>query len=152
MYCKSESILKETNPEDLSAFSNKLFMEEVRVHLPIWNACVRGTCGLKLDERPAFSMNAIALATATIARYAEICICQLWLTRFHQFSSTWGQILKIKFVSTALEFVCLLSIWCNFRRKWGRTSTLKFFFGKEMPKKAIHFMFSGRRSGPPICL
>ena len=36
---KLDSILKGRTPEELVAFSNKLLSEELRVHLPFWNAC-----------------------------------------------------------------------------------------------------------------
>ena len=42
-FSKLDSILKGRTPEELVAFSNKLLLEELRVHLPFWNACVKGS-------------------------------------------------------------------------------------------------------------
>ncbi len=67
-YCRSDTVLKGNGPDDICAFSNKILVQEVRVHLPVWNACIRGACKLKIYDDPAESINIIALATATAAR------------------------------------------------------------------------------------
>ena len=66
-FCKSDTILKGRKPDELVAFSNKLLAKEVEVYLPFWNACVRGSCGEKINCGKD-AMNAVALTTATVAR------------------------------------------------------------------------------------
>ena len=38
------------NPDELAGFSNKLFMEEVRIYCPLWFNCVLGANGLWIQE------------------------------------------------------------------------------------------------------
>ena len=58
------------NPDELAVFSNKLFMEEVRIFCPVWYDFVLGACGLSWEETQegGRDVNSLALATATIAR------------------------------------------------------------------------------------
>ena len=68
---KSDSVLKGTHPHQLDIFSNKLVLKETSLHLPIWNACIRGACGIKVDESPHEKpkiTNSIVLATSVAAR------------------------------------------------------------------------------------
>ena len=69
-YLKSGSMLELRNPEELAGFSNKLFMEEVRIFCPVWYDCVLGACGLSREDMQegGRDVNSLALATATIAR------------------------------------------------------------------------------------
>ena len=63
-FSKLDSILKGRTPEELAAYSNRLFLEEVRIHLPVWNVCVRGSVGAKTSEM-----------LKTITRYCSSDIC-----------------------------------------------------------------------------
>ena len=68
---KSDSVLKGTHPHQLEIFPNKLVLKETSLHLPIWNACIRGACGIKVDESPHGKpkiTNSIILATSVAAR------------------------------------------------------------------------------------
>ncbi|CAB4044252.1 Hypothetical predicted protein [Paramuricea clavata] len=66
---KSDSVLKGTDPRQLETFSNKLVLEETSLYLPIWNACIRGACGVKVNESPGKPVtNSIVLATSVAAR------------------------------------------------------------------------------------
>lgn len=68
-YLKSGSMLELRNPDELAGFSNKLFMEEVRIFCPVWYNCVLGACGLSgEDMQEGGGVNSLALATAMIAR------------------------------------------------------------------------------------
>ena len=67
-YCRSETILKGRDVDELAAFSNTLVIKETEVYLPLWNACIRGSCGTDL-EGDKTATNIIALATATAARH-----------------------------------------------------------------------------------
>ena len=62
-YCRSDSILKGTEPDQLAGFSSKLAMvlEEIKVMCPLWNACMHGACG-------SLCINSIALCSAVAAR------------------------------------------------------------------------------------
>ena len=60
-FSKLDSIL------ELAAYSNRLFLEEVRIHLPVWNACVMGSVGAKTSEKVEKQSHAIALATSVLA-------------------------------------------------------------------------------------
>lgn len=42
----SESILKGTSPEELSAFNNKIFLHEVSVKCPLWFSSINGACAV----------------------------------------------------------------------------------------------------------
>jgi hypothetical protein len=69
IFCKSEIILKGKQVDQLKAFSNKILQKETE-DLPFWNACIRGSCGVQLDdELERKTTNTIALASATIARH-----------------------------------------------------------------------------------
>lgn len=63
-----DSIIKGRTPEELAAYSNKVFLEEVKVHLPMWNACVRGTVRVNVLEKAERESYAIALATSVLPR------------------------------------------------------------------------------------
>ena len=69
-YLKSGSMLELRNPDELAGFSNKLFMEEVRIFCPVWYDCVLGACGLSREDMQegGRDVNSLALATATIVR------------------------------------------------------------------------------------
>ena len=69
-YLKSECMLDERNPDELAGFSNKLFMEEVRIFCPVCFDCALGACGLSQDalKECGPNVNSLALPTATIAR------------------------------------------------------------------------------------
>lgn len=45
-YLKSETMLCARNPDEIAGFSNKLFMEEVRIFCPLWYNCVIGASGV----------------------------------------------------------------------------------------------------------
>ena len=67
-YCKSDTILKGRDVDELTAFSNKHVVKETEVNLLLWNACIRGSCGTELEDDKDLT-NTIALATATAARH-----------------------------------------------------------------------------------
>ena len=66
-FCKMDTVLKGRSADQLAAFSNKLLAKEAEVYLPFWNACVRGSCGEKVDGGLEI-INTVALTTATVAR------------------------------------------------------------------------------------
>ena len=84
-YLKSGSMLKLRNPDELAGFSNKLFMEEVRMFCPVWYDCVLGACGLSREDMQegGRDVNFLALATATIARMTFCCQDYSPLSRRH---------------------------------------------------------------------
>jgi len=68
-YCKSDSCLKSSEPDQLAVFSNKIACAEINIHCPILSSVLSSACGLndaKIDENNA--VNAIALATSTLLR------------------------------------------------------------------------------------
>ena len=68
-YLKCESMLLARNPDELAGFSNKLFMEEVRIHCPVWFSCQLGASGLSSKEEAVGGrVNSMALASSTLAR------------------------------------------------------------------------------------
>ena len=69
-YLKSGSMLEARNPDELAGFSNKLFLEEVRIYCPVWFHCTLGASGLSQEDltENGPDVNSLALATATIAR------------------------------------------------------------------------------------
>ena len=69
-YMKFEYMLEVRNPDELAGFSNKLFMEEVRIFCPVWFHCALGASGVSQDALKVCGpeVNALGLATATIAR------------------------------------------------------------------------------------
>ena len=71
-YCSdsSESMLKQSSPVDLEAFSNKFLVSEVRQWCPLWMACVSGACKASSDASSLKTkqINTIALASAIVAR------------------------------------------------------------------------------------
>lgn len=68
-YLKCESMLLARNPDELAGFSNKLFMEEIRIHCPVWFNCQLGASGLSSKEEAVGGrVNSMALASSTLAR------------------------------------------------------------------------------------
>ena len=61
-YCRSDSVLKGTDPDQLSSFSNRLVLRETAIFCPLWNAAVTGAAGDK------DTTDHIALSTAVVAR------------------------------------------------------------------------------------
>ena len=43
---KCDTILKGRKPEEIAAFSNKIFIHELSVFCPLWHSCLRGVCGI----------------------------------------------------------------------------------------------------------
>ena len=72
-YCtrsdESESMLKQCHPTELETFSNKLFLEEVRLSCPYWMSCLLGACKVSsYGDKSIQQLNAMALSTAVAAR------------------------------------------------------------------------------------
>lgn len=69
----SDTILKGRKPEEIAAFSNKVFLHEVSVFCPLWHACLKGACGItkakSQSEKMTKSTNVMALSTASLARF-----------------------------------------------------------------------------------
>jgi len=63
-YCRSDSVLKGTDPDQLSSFSNHLFLREIAIFYPLWDASVTGAAS---GERKN-ATNPMALSTAVVAR------------------------------------------------------------------------------------
>ena len=63
--CKSDSALKGTSPDQLSAFSNKFVIEESKACCPLWHACLTGACNSTDKDR---KYSSLALATSVVAR------------------------------------------------------------------------------------
>ena len=70
MYLKSESMLEARNSDELAGFSNKLFLEEIRIYCPVWFQTMLGASGLAEDDvkEVGRDVNSLAFATATIVR------------------------------------------------------------------------------------
>ena len=69
-YCEdTNSILKGTSPEELSAYSNRFVLQEVKVTCPFWHASLVGACVVhKCEDKELKASNAVALATSAMAR------------------------------------------------------------------------------------
>jgi len=68
-YLKCDSKLLATNPDELARFSNKLFMEEIRIHCPVWFNCQFGASGLSSKEEAVGGrVNSMAPSSSTLAR------------------------------------------------------------------------------------
>ena len=67
-YCRSETFLKGRDVDELAAFLNTPVMKKTEEYLPLWNACIRGSCGTN-PEGDKTATNIIALATATATRH-----------------------------------------------------------------------------------
>ena len=67
-YCRSETFLEGREVDELAAISNTLVMKKTEEYLPLWNACIRGSCGTN-PEGDKTATNIIALATATATRH-----------------------------------------------------------------------------------
>ena len=69
----SDTILKGRKPEEITAFSNKVFLHEVSVFCPLWHACLKGACGItkakSQSEKMTKSTNVMASSTASLARF-----------------------------------------------------------------------------------
>ena len=66
----SNSMLEATDPDELAGFSNKLFVEEVRIYCPVWFSCLLGASGLSQEDvkEEGRDVNSLALSTATLCR------------------------------------------------------------------------------------
>ena len=67
-YCKSVTILKEKDVDELAVFSNKHIVKETELNLLLRKACICGSCGTDVEDDQD-STNTIALATATAERH-----------------------------------------------------------------------------------
>ena len=70
-YLKSETMLCARNQDEIASFSNKLFMEEVRIFCPVLYNYVIGASGVSTQvdvNSVAKDHNSLALATAILAR------------------------------------------------------------------------------------
>ena len=70
-YCQdtTDSMLKKSSPEDLSAFSNRFLAHEVGTWCPLWMACLKGACNVKdLAEENGKVINSVALSSAVAAK------------------------------------------------------------------------------------
>ena len=67
-YLKCKSMLLARNPDEQAGFSNKLFMEEVRIHCPVWFNCQLGASGLSSkEEAVGRRVNSMAFGSSTLA-------------------------------------------------------------------------------------
>ena len=67
-YLKCDSMILARNPDEVAGFSNKLFMEEVRIHCPVWFNCQLGASDLSSKkEAVGGRVNSMALASSTLA-------------------------------------------------------------------------------------
>ena len=70
---KSDTILKGRKPEEVAAFSNRIFVHEISVFCPVWHACMKGACGItkakSQNDKLTKSTNVMALATASLGRF-----------------------------------------------------------------------------------
>ena len=60
-------MLEARNPDELAGFSNKLFLEEVRIFCPVWFHCTYWTVLVRLKQSGP-DVKSLAIATATIVR------------------------------------------------------------------------------------
>ena len=69
---KCDTILKGRKPDEIAAFSNKVFMHELSVFCPLWYSCLKGACGItKANSAKKFTraINVMALASAAVGRF-----------------------------------------------------------------------------------
>ena len=102
-------MLKQVHPTDLGSFSNKLFLEEVRVFCPFWMSCLLGACNVSSDSKTVKQINAMALLTSVAAR----CANQLMSAVSYRISA----IFLIVVSSTKTSIVCI-SLPCVCRQTW----------------------------------
>ena len=65
-YCRSDSILKTTDPDQLASLSNKVLCKEVELNCPLYSSVVKSACNA--NDKPENGTNAVALATAVLVR------------------------------------------------------------------------------------
>ena len=76
-YCtrsdESESMLKQCHPTELETFSNKLFLEEVRLSCPYWMSCLLSACKVSsYGDKSIQQLNAMALYLQQLLRIVEM--------------------------------------------------------------------------------
>lgn len=69
-YLKSESMLLCSKPDEITAFSNTVFLEEVRIFCPVLYHFVLGACGVQESDVKikGTAANSVALASAIMCR------------------------------------------------------------------------------------
>ena len=67
-YCKSDGILKNTEPDQLANFSNKILFREIDIHCPLYTTIVKSACNFNGEIDNEKCVNAMALATSTLVR------------------------------------------------------------------------------------
>lgn len=78
-YCQdtTDSMLKKSSLEDLSAFSNRFLAHEVGTWCPLWMACLRGACNVKdLAEGNGKVINSVTLLSAVAAKCRNPNVCR----------------------------------------------------------------------------
>ena len=71
-YCHSESMLKYSTPSELSAFSNRTFVHEVKVFCPLWYSCIIGAANVGDDIEESINLTALATASIACHRYSRM--------------------------------------------------------------------------------
>lgn len=70
-YCKSDSCLKSSEPDQLAIFSNNTVCREIKIHCPFLSTVLSSASNLnnsKSEKNTERAINAIALATSTLIR------------------------------------------------------------------------------------
>lgn len=71
-YCHRESMLKYSTPSELSAFSNRTFVHEVKVFCPLWYSCIIGAANVGDDIEESINLTALATASIACHRYSRM--------------------------------------------------------------------------------
>lgn len=88
-YLKCESMLLARNPDELARFSNKLFMDEVRIHCPVCFKCQLRGSGLSLKEEAVGGrVNSMGLALSMLGSKKSSKFCRP-IQDFHHIISQW---------------------------------------------------------------
>jgi hypothetical protein len=135
-FSKLDSILKGRTQEELVAFSNKLLLEELRVHLPFWNACVKGSVGVSVDKKAEKQCNAIALATSVLARCrnAEMsAIAYRISTIFFHSGVSYEDIIRLNRLGVCMSHSRML----NLQRQMGKFFDAKVLIWKNDAEKKL---------------
>ena len=67
-YSRSDTVLKNTEPDQLAVFSNRILFHEVDTSCPLFSTVLKSACNYEDDNIKEKCINAMALATSTLLR------------------------------------------------------------------------------------
>ena len=137
---KSDTILKGRKPEEVAAFSNRNFVQEISVFCPVWHACMKGACGItnakSQNDKIMKSTNVMALPTASLGRFRNDQLSayayRLSTIVFHS-GVKHNDILRLNRLGVCLSPQSVV----NFQRQMGENFDAKVLFGKQTSKKLL---------------